>query len=191
MKLIYTILGLILGGYAFGQSATITGKIVSKNSGKSPMEVGFVGIKGSVVGCIPDSSGHYEINGLVQGKKYTIIISAFGYPKMEQTMELHDRITEIDFQIETNCDYDQEKALWDIEQNEIKLLLIGSIVPRGNSKSDNRFERRYRLNYFDFGCMPPAAECVKEYNEAIFSFLDKTYGNAWRKRVRKDVEFLE
>ena len=53
-----------------------------------------------------------------------------------------------------------------------------------------KFERKYKIDYFDFGCTPAPSDCIKEYNEKVFELLDKKYGKEWRKNVRKDVEYL-
>ena len=51
----------------------------------------------------------------------------------------------------------------------------------------DKFEKKYNIEYYDFGCTPPNEECVIQYNKTIFANLDKKYGRKWRKEVRKDV----
>lgn len=87
-----------------------------------------------------------------------------------------------------DCDVNQFVAKEDIQNNNIRLLIIGGIVPAANTFQDNDFERKYKLKYFDYGDTPPFFDCVKKYNEVIFKFLDTKYGTQWRDSVRKDVE---
>ncbi len=69
----------------------------------------------------------------------------------------------------------------------IRLLLLGSIVPIGNTREDDLFEKTYQLRYADFGCVMPPVGCVIQYNRRIVEYLDATFGQEWRKSVRKDV----
>ena len=89
-----------------------------------------------------------------------------------------------------DCEVDQFVAEKDIQNNNIRLITIGGVVPIANTYLDNDFERKYKLKYFDYGDTPPFFDCVKKYNEVIFKFLDAKYGIQWRVNVRRDVEGL-
>lgn len=84
----------------------------------------------------------------------------------------------------------RQTALNDIQQKQVKLLLIGGIAPKVYQGQEG-FEKQYGLQYHDYGCMPPEADSVKAYNKTIFRYLDATYGKQWRKQVRKDVLGLQ
>ncbi|AKD03681.1 hypothetical protein PKOR_11765 [Pontibacter korlensis] len=68
--------------------------------------------------------------------------------------------------------------------------MVGSIAPV-IYKNQHRFERKYKVQYFDFGCTPPAYECIEECNKTVFNYLDSKYGGKWRREVRPNVMFLE
>ncbi len=84
----------------------------------------------------------------------------------------------------------RQSALNDIQQKQVKLLLIGGKVPVTQQGQEN-FEQQYGLQYHDYGVISPEAESVKAYNKTIFRYLDATYGKQWRKQVRKDVLGLQ
>ncbi len=84
----------------------------------------------------------------------------------------------------------RQSALNDIQQKQVKLLLIGGVAPTV-IQGQEKFEQQYGLQYHDYGCMPPEADSVKAYNKTIFRYLDATYGKQWRKQVRKDVPGLK
>jgi len=67
-----------------------------------------------------------------------------------------------------------------------KLLLIGGEAPIIYS-SQRKFERKYKVRYYDFGCLAPYKQCVISYNETIFDYLNKKYGVKWRIEIRNDV----
>lgn len=80
----------------------------------------------------------------------------------------------------------RQTALNDIQQKQVKLLLIGGIAPRVQQGQEN-FEHQFDLKYHDYGCLPPEPDSVKAYNKTIFRYLDATYGKQWRNQVRQDV----
>lgn len=138
-----------------------------------------------------DSTGHFRLENLEPNKLYEIKISAFGYQDQIFEIKTNDGITKTTLTLSAECEFSKEKAEFDWENGQAKLLLIGSIAPIANSPSDNRFEKRFGIKYYDFGCEPPIQECVKTYNEQVFELMDEKYGVKWRKKVRSDVEYLE
>ncbi|KXX66877.1 carboxypeptidase regulatory-like domain-containing protein [Flammeovirga sp. SJP92] len=138
-----------------------------------------------------DSAGFYQFTNLEIGKIYSLKLSAFGYGKPQFDIKINSEVTVANLTLEANCDYSQEQADIDWKKNKTKLLLIGSIAPLPNTRADNRFEEKYNLEYYDFGCTPPIDECIKSYNERVFELMDHYYGKKWRKQVRKDVEYLK
>lgn len=137
-----------------------------------------------------DSTGFFRIENLEPNKLYEIKLSAFGYKDQVFEIKTNEGITKTTLTLEAGCEYSKEQANKDWENGKPKLLLVGSIAPIANSPSDTKFEKKYGIEYFDFGCSPPIEECLKIYNERIFELMDKKYGMKWRKKVRSDVEFL-
>ncbi|CAL2085857.1 hypothetical protein [Tenacibaculum sp. 190524A05c] len=138
-----------------------------------------------------DSLGFFRIKNLKPHKLYEVQLLVFGYDNQVFKIKTNDGITKTTLIIEADCEYNREQADEDWNNNRAKLLLVGSIAPRANSQSDTRFEKKYGIEYFDFGCTPPTQECIKIYNERIFELMDEKYGKKWRKKVRSDVEYLD
>lgn len=171
----------------FGQSGySISGKVFSKIN-KQPLPNIIIRLKVTpLFGVITDSTGSFNIPNLNAGQ-YSLEINEFGYDIQDTTLVItNNSLLNVSIWLDADCEYDKERALQDIEQGNVKLLLIGSIVPVRYS-TDKKFERKYNLAFYDFGCTPPARECVIEYNNTIFKYLDQKYQNKWRKEVRKDV----
>ena len=138
-----------------------------------------------------DSSGFYRIENLEPNKIYKIKLSAFGYDDQIFEIKTNDGTLTTNLTLKAGCEYSKEQAEKDWKNKKPKLLLVGSIAPTANSPSDTKFEKKYGIEYFDFGCEPPIEECIKIYNERIFELMDESNGIKWRKKVRSDVEYLE
>ncbi|RVU01971.1 hypothetical protein EOD41_08445 [Mucilaginibacter limnophilus] len=78
------------------------------------------------------------------------------------------------------------RALHDISNNTIKLLLIGGMRPK-HFDDQERFERKYDITYYTYGCVFPRGEKIRAYNAEVFKYLDNKYGKDWRKETRPDV----
>ncbi|MBS1538130.1 MAG: carboxypeptidase-like regulatory domain-containing protein [Bacteroidetes bacterium] len=155
MKKLILVVFLFSFTFAFGQKAIVKGKIISDISGKAPLEKPHIYIKEKVVGGIIDSIGQYQITNLEMNNNYTLLVSAFRYPKISKDIKTNDTITVVDFVLHSDCKYNKEQAELDIRIGKINLLLIGSIAPKANSETDNRFQKKYKVHYLDFGCSPP------------------------------------
>jgi hypothetical protein len=133
-----------------------------------------------------DSLGNYKFENLKSGV-YNIKVIDFNIKPKEFEVELKDKsITNFDLLITSDCEINKEIAEIDIKLKKPRLLLIGSIAPIIHH-NQGEFEKKYNIEYYDFGCMPPNEECVIQYNKTVFNYLDKKYGRKWRKEVRKDV----
>lgn len=133
-----------------------------------------------------DSLGNYKFENLSSGI-YELEINNFNLNSEKYKVEIvSESITDFNIVVFANCKVNKEVAEIDIKKNKSKLLLIGSITPIIYS-NQNKFEKKYSIEYYDFGCTPPSEECVIQYNKTIFADLDKKYGRKWRKEVRKDV----
>ena len=133
-----------------------------------------------------DSLGNYKFENLKSGI-YKIRVINFNLKPQEFIIELKDKsITDFHLIITADCEVNKEIAEIDIENKKPRLLLIGSIAPIIYN-NQCIFEKKYNIEYYDFGCLPPSEECVIQYNKTVFNYLDKKFGRKWRKEVRKDV----
>ena len=170
----------------------IRGTILSELTGKKPdAEIYIQELHTRHPGTIADSLGKFRLKNLEPNQKYVLKISAFGFPTQEFEVTTNNGITNELFVLKADCEFDAEKAESDWKNGTPKLLLFGSIAPIANTKADKRFERKYNIQYYDFGDSPPAMDCLKLYNERMFELLDDKYGQQWRKKVRSDVEYLK
>ncbi|SFA54091.1 hypothetical protein SAMN04488511_11312 [Pedobacter suwonensis] len=80
-----------------------------------------------------------------------------------------------------------KQANADIKKGKPKFLIQGGIVST-RIKGQELFEQKYGVVYQDLGCVGPSAIRIEDYNKVVASFMDKKYGKAWRKEVRKDVQ---
>ena len=78
----------------------------------------------------------------------------------------------------------------DIEDGNPFLLLQGGIAPVIIS-TDPKFEDKYKIYFYDYGCTGPDQNLIKEYNKAIFEYLTDKYGEKWIYEVRDDVVGLD
>lgn len=81
----------------------------------------------------------------------------------------------------------QVDSLFHANLSEKKLFLFiqGGIASAYFSKSDRQFEKKYKVSYYDFGCVAPGAS--RYYNLLVFAHLDKRVKSSWQKDVRKDA----
>ncbi|QNR24558.1 FEKKY domain-containing protein [Croceimicrobium hydrocarbonivorans] len=171
----------------FGQVGKLSGRILSKLGNKPTMESVWIQDSENQIFTQSDSLGYYSIDSLIMAKSYTFQFLAFGYPITEKTVQITQAHDSLNIILNPNCSYDSLKAHQDWQEGKARLLLIGSIAPRANSEADQNFEKSFNIEYYDFGCTPPALDCVIDYNKQIFKLLDSKYGDLWRSRVRADV----
>ena len=80
----------------------------------------------------------------------------------------------------------QNLAKLDIE-NQIPLLLLQGGINQEITPSDQKFEKKFNVYFFDYGCSAPSETVESIYNQIIFDFLYSKYGKIWMKEIRKDV----
>jgi hypothetical protein len=85
-----------------------------------------------------------------------------------------------------NCESVENLFKADVKNKTLFLLLKGGIAPV-RITTDKAFENKYQVYYYDFGCEAPNLEYIKLYNEFVFNYLTKLYGNKWKSKIRKDV----
>jgi hypothetical protein len=134
-----------------------------------------------------DSLGFFSFNELKNGD-YRIILNQF---RIDSALTIDGKIID-NFWIflPKDCEVNSEVAQEDIRKGNPKLLLVGGIAPTiviGQEK----FEKKFGVQYYDFGCITEDYVCIREYNYEVFRFLDSEYGKKWRRQVRTDVKFLK
>ena len=86
-----------------------------------------------------------------------------------------------------NCvKFNREKSLKEIENKSPKIVIVGGIV-RAARPGDDKFAKRYHIQFIDTGCVLEDNDCLAAYNKATFEYLDKKFGRKWRKQARKDL----
>lgn len=86
----------------------------------------------------------------------------------------------------TSKSYSIKLARTDISKGKIKFLIMGGFAPK-HYQGEAVFEKKYKINYYQFGCVLPESISITDYNKVVASYLDGKYGKVWRKEVRKDV----
>ena len=133
-----------------------------------------------------DSTGSFRFENLPSGT-YLIKIVGSDFKTLDTLITLSNKsIDNLDLLIISNCEINSQIAEIDIKNHKPRLLIFGGIAPIiywGQEK----FEKKYKVKYYDYGDLLPNPDCAKDYNIRIFEYLDKKYGNKWRKEVRKDV----
>lgn len=74
----------------------------------------------------------------------------------------------------------------DVENNNVKLYILGGFVP-AVTEADRKFEEKYKVRFYDFGCTPPPLDYYKEYNTMTFAYLKEKYGDAWQQEIRPNI----
>ena len=133
-----------------------------------------------------DTLGRFRFDNLMPGD-YKIKIHGLGYSTLDTLVSLrNESIRDLQLMIVADCEVSRKIAELDIKNGKPNLLLIGGIAPVVYM-DQYKFEEKYDVEYKDYGCTPPAQECVEQYNKRIFEYLDSQYGRSWRRKVRKDV----
>lgn len=151
----------------------------------SPENV-LIELEGEDKSTTTDSQGNYCFENL-ENKKSDLKV--FGYTYQPKSFSVNINSTSVenfDLKLKADCLVNGEIAKTDLKNSQPRLLLIGGMIPTIKS-GQAEFEKKYDIVYSDFGCMQDPYECVKQYNEVVFTYLDKTYGKGWRKEVRDDV----
>jgi hypothetical protein len=189
-RIITTYIFIILSLAAAAQGVdtfTISGVVVSALSNKP--------IPGATImyskrkGTTTDEQGRFTISELSRGT-HQLKISTLGYSTKDTTVLIDNAdIKEMVWRILTTCagHNTRDGALRDIRKGRAMLLVQGGEAPVLYTK-DKDFLQKYKIGYDVFGCVAPAdEEYLKLYNQTIFEYLDRTFGKAWQKDVRKDV----
>lgn len=79
-----------------------------------------------------------------------------------------------------------ESAKYDIEKGTSFIFLKSGIAPVVYP-TDSVFENKFKVYYYEQGCVGPDNELMEEYNYVIFNFLADRYGKKWEREIRKDA----
>jgi hypothetical protein len=80
----------------------------------------------------------------------------------------------------------RQLATQDILNGTPFLLLQSGLAPMVYS-TDNNFQNKYDVFYYESGCTGPKEKFAVEYNRTVFKYLTDKYGKKWKKEIRKDV----
>ncbi len=186
-KFIFLFLNLLTIIYVNAQ-VKLDGNIISAKTKLKPSEEIMIIVKETNEKAFTDSLGNFTLLKLDKNKRYSLELMSFLYGKVNMKFETQsDNQIIKTFEVVANCDFDSETAKREWKNKSAKLYLIGSIAPIANSKNDKKFEKKYNLKYFDFGCTPAPLECIIEYNKEILKIIEMEYGEEWKKEIRKDV----
>jgi len=186
-KFIFLILNL-LTIVSLNAQVKLNGKIISAKTKQKPSEEIVITVKETKEIAFTDSLGNFTLSKLDKNRRYSLELKSFLYGKVSIEFETQsDNQIQKTFEVVANCDFDSETAKREWKNKSAKLYLIGSIAPIANSKNDKKFEKKYNLKYFDFGCTPAPFECIIEYNKEIMKLMELEYGEEWKKEIRKDV----
>ncbi|WP_394420984.1 hypothetical protein [Tenacibaculum mesophilum] len=168
---------------------TIRGKIISSITRKKPVGEIVISEKGSTDFIKADSLDYFKFITKNKKSEYHLVIIAGDYDVQEFVFKSkwlnYKRPKHI--VVNAKCRLNKEKASSDWKAGKAKLYLMSGITPIATTKKDKRFERKYGLKYYDFGCEARLPECLIDYNTRVFKNLDLTFGRKWRKNVRKEV----
>ena len=197
MKIKFVIIILFLAfikvEFSYSQKDTIRGKIFSSISMKKPKGEIYIFEKGTTNGIIADSLGSFSFIPKAKKESYFLEISAGNYPNIiyEYKSLWSKRKNPKSIVIEGKCEINKEKAVKDWRNGTPKLYLSSGIAPVGNSKKDNKFEKKYKVKYVELGCEGKIYECISEYNFYIIKILDIEYQGKWRKTKREQIVGIE
>lgn len=85
----------------------------------------------------------------------------------------------------SKCEQSAIQAKSDLNKGKVNFMIQGGIVSI-YKEGQEFFEQKYKVKYFDLGCIAPANLCIEHYNAEVAKYLDLKYGKKWRKEVRAD-----
>ena len=189
---------MLVCGVCFGQSE-IRGTINSSITNAKPNSNIYIELLSDkdlrlekVFLSIKDTLNNFTFQNIKPNQLYKIRIQAFGYDDQVFEIKTTNGTVKADLTLKGVCGFvSLNTANDDWKKKKAKLYLVSGISTIGNSKSDKKFEKDYKIRYYDFGDTVPNMECIEVYNKRIFELMDEKYGIEWRSKVRSDVEYLE
>ncbi|MFT2011510.1 carboxypeptidase-like regulatory domain-containing protein [Pontibacter sp. 13R65] len=192
MKKIKILLLITMGPFiAFAQgqggSYSISGRVnLIIGLDMVPAQEALVTVKNSGQVATTDSLGIFMLENLQLGKHQLQVLGA-SFPAIDTSLTITEAsITGLSLLAVADCSINKNIAQRDIKKKEPRLLIMGGIAPVVYVHQE-KFEKKYDVKYYDFGCVAPNEKCIEQYNQVVFKYLDSKYGKKWRKEVRKDV----
>lgn len=188
--LIFILLSLLVSGVAESQYV-FRGRVFSEVRNQ-PITFGTVrlpsppgtGRHGKTVANV-DSLGYFTAV-LKDSANVTLIVDCILAGRVSKTVSYSDTL--ILFNIKPYCpEYTAEKATQDIKAGTITLLCQLGYATYEFNKADSAFSKKYNVTYHTFADEPINYDCMWLYNRVVAEYLDKKYGDSWRKEVRWDV----
>lgn len=165
----------------------IAGKILALHGTKSyPVSESVIDFNGVQSGLEESNDkGEFRLQNLKCGVYKIKFISDYG--ELDTTIIIENKnILNLNIIFVSKCEIDAEIANLDLMNKTPRLLIFGGIAPT-EVYGQEKFEKKFGVEYYSYGCIAPAYECVLEYNQVIFDFLTNKYGKKWKRGVRKDV----
>jgi len=185
---------LNLTNFSFGQAnkdKTIEGKVIISffMTSAKPID-SYIAIEGTNNKVKIDTTGHFKLTDVKSGNIKLRIELWGGALTKDTTLTVQEDIKDFSYFLHFNCDVNKYKAIYDIHYDKPRLLISGGIAPIVYVGQE-KFEEKYGVVYHIYGCFSPDYNCMLEYNQTVFDYLDQTEGKIWRKEVRKDVVGLK
>ncbi|MBL7807740.1 MAG: hypothetical protein JNN28_08000 [Saprospiraceae bacterium] len=193
-RLLTALIFLSLINAASGQNAltkTITGniRVTFFMTGVKTYD-SYVTVKGTDAKAAIDSNGHFILTKLREGPNTLQFHLWQNTLIKDTTLTIQHDLPNFSYHLYFDCDVNEYKAFYDIHYGQPKLLIAGGDAP-SIQVGQEKFEAKFGVTYYYYGCLSPADYCLKAYNQAIFNHLNQTHGRAWKKEVRKDVFALK
>lgn len=83
--------------------------------------------------------------------------------------------------------YNKQKAISDIKNGIVFILLPGGIAAASALPNDEAFERKYGVQFISQGCVRSSGDNQFAYNEEVFKYLDLKFDKEWRHEIRTDA----
>lgn len=138
------------------------------------------------------SHTHNRCNTLKNELKILILLIFISSISFGQNRKLTDdeinnsTAIKINFATTDSCSEIDEWYKSDLKKGIIFIFLQGGIAPV-EFENDGKFENKYGIYLYDFGCVAPNYKCVKKYNSKVFDYLTLKFGKKWKKEIRKDI----
>jgi hypothetical protein len=191
--IIFVFLAFLKAEFSHSQNDTIRGKIFSSINLKKPKGDIYIFEKGTSNGIIADSLGMFNLITKTKKESYFLEISVGNYTNLiyEYKSLWLKRKNPKSIVIAGKCEINKEKAIKDWKNGTPKLYLSSGIAPVENSRKDEKFEKKYNVEYVELGCEGKIYECISEYNFRIIKNLDIEYQRKWRKTKREGIVGME
>lgn len=185
---------LTFSNFSFGQGTnekTIEGKIIISFFMTSVKPIDSYVIIEETANIVKiDTTGHFKLTDVKSGEIKIRIQLWGGTLTKDTTLVVQHDIKDFSYLLHFDCDVNKYKAIYDIHYGKPKLLISGGISPLVYVGQE-KFEEKYGVEYQDYGCISPVYNCMVDYNQTVFDYLDQIKGKNWRKEVREDVVGLK